>query len=175
MCVNFPAPYSPSFLLVGGQQGSERPAPRVIPDPLLISFVCSSVRERSLRGPGMRGVDLYPSPPNPTPPLSVAPVIHMQATRHPPILSFHLSTPGQAVVSRLKFKSWDRTGRPGPRQATTDQTWQAAVIGGGRRTSVWLLIFYQGSERNGWVVFWGWAGVTHWGHLHSDKHVCFHL
>ncbi len=27
MCVNFPAPYSPSFLLVGRRQGSERPAP----------------------------------------------------------------------------------------------------------------------------------------------------
>lgn len=31
---------------------------------------------------------------------------------NPSILSFHLSTPGQAVVSRLKFKSLDRPGRP---------------------------------------------------------------
>ena len=146
VCVNFPAPHSPSFLLVGRRQGSERPAPRVILNPLLISFVCSSVRQRSVRDPGMRGVDLYPSPPNPTPPLSVAAAIHMQATRHPPILSFHPSTPGQAVVSRLKFKSWDRPGHPGPRQATTDQTWQAAGAGGGRGEPVFGCSFFIGGQ-----------------------------
>ncbi|KAI4817712.1 hypothetical protein KUCAC02_011092, partial [Chaenocephalus aceratus] len=36
-------------------QGSERSVPRVLPNPLLISFVCSSVRERSVRDPGMQG------------------------------------------------------------------------------------------------------------------------
>lgn len=118
--ISQPPTLPPSSRWRGGRQGSERPAPRVIPNPLVISFVCSSVRERSVQDPVMQGVDLYPSPPNPTPPLSVAPAIHMQATHHPSILSFHLSTPGQAVVSRLKFKSLDRPGRPGPRQATTD-------------------------------------------------------
>ncbi|KAI9540603.1 hypothetical protein NQZ68_039241 [Dissostichus eleginoides] len=48
----------------------------------------------------------------------------MQATRQPPILFFHLSTPGQAVVSRLKFKSRDKLGHPGPDQATAGQTGQ---------------------------------------------------
>lgn len=159
VCVNFPAPHSPSFLLVGRRQGSERPAPRVILNPLLISFVCSSVRQRSVRDPGMRGVDLYPSPPNPTPPLSVAVAIHMQATRHPPILSFHPSTPGQAVVSRLKFKSWDRPGHPGPRQATTDQTWQAAGTGGGRGHQCLAAHFLSG-VRGRWsdgVMGMGWG------------------
>lgn len=149
-----------------GRQRSERPAPHVIPGQpphLLCLLVNSSVREQSARDPWLRGVDLYPSPPNPAPPLPIAPAIHMQATHHPPILSSHLSTPGQAVVSRLKFKSSDRPGRAGPRQATTDQTWQAAGTGVGGGTSVWLLIFQQGSDRSGQTAFWGWAGVTHRG------------
>lgn len=88
----------------------------------------------------------------------------MQATRQPPILLFHLSTPGRAVVSRLKFKSWDRPGRPGPRQATTDQTWQAARVRGGEGgTGVWMLIFYQGSETE-----W-WAGVLGMGQGHMQR------
>lgn len=101
-----------------GDSGPSAQRPHVIPGPPppLISFVCSSVREQSARDPGLQGVDLYPSPPNPAPPLPIAPTIHMQATHHPPILSSHLSTPGQAVVSRLKFKSSDRPGREGPRQ-----------------------------------------------------------
>lgn len=119
VCVLISQPPTLSVLPPGGGAGGRGPSaqrPVSSRDPLLISFVCSSVRERSARDPGMRGVDLYPSPPNPTPPLSIAQAIHMQATHHPPILSFHLSTPGQAVVSRLKFKSLDRPGRPGPRQ-----------------------------------------------------------
>lgn len=145
VCANFPAPYSPSFLLVEGRAAGVR-APSAPCHPRTPSSSPLSARQlgSGLRGtPGCGGLTftLYPSPPNPTPPLSVAPAIHMQATHHPPILSFHLSTPGQAVVSRLKFKSLDRPGRPGPRQATTDQTWQAAGTGGGRVTSVWLLIF----------------------------------
>ncbi|KAM7384732.1 hypothetical protein PAMA_011877 [Pampus argenteus] len=53
-----PAPFAPCFLSGGGGAGVR--APRVILSPLLISFVFSSVRERSVRDPEMLGVDLYP-------------------------------------------------------------------------------------------------------------------
>lgn len=129
-----------------GWQGSKGPAPCVILNPLLISFVCSSVRERSTRDLGMRGLTFALNPVTSALPSPMPGTIHMQATHHQPILLFQLSTPGQAVVSSLKFKSWDEPGHPGPGQTTTDQIWQAVRVWGegGRGTSVCLLIFYEG-------------------------------
>lgn len=87
--------------------------------------------------PGRWGLTFTLHPLTSAPPLPVDPAIHMQASRHQPILLFHLSTPGQAAVSRLKFKSRDRAGRPGPGHD------RPGAQGRGR-----LLIFYGGGQRD---------------------------
>lgn len=189
----------------GGQAAGVRAPPRPVSSRgprLLTSFVCSSVRERAVfptRGTwrGWRPSTFTPVPPHPPPPsLSVVVAIHMQVTCQPPpppILLFYLSTPGQAAVSRLKFKSRGQSGavqgppspgppppsqargqaRPGPQQTKPgSQSGLRRTGGGPGGGSVWMLIFYQGSVRDGGLRFRGWAGVTLQGQLHSGKRVC---
>lgn len=157
VCVLISQPPSlpPSSCWRGGRQGSERPVSSQ--NPLLISFVCSSVRERSVQDPAMQGVDLCPSPPNPTPPLSVAPAIHMQATHQPvySLLSSVHAWPGCCVTSQVQV-----LGHAGPSRATAGHNGSdpAGSRDQGGVTNVWLLVFWQGSGRNGQTVFRGWAG-----------------
>lgn len=62
-------------------------------------------------------------------------------------------------MSRLKFKSRDIPGHPGPGEVTTHQTRRAAWIGEGRErgrgTSVWLLIFLSEMVRQCLGMGWG--------------------
>lgn len=92
------------------------------PAPCVISFVCSSVREGHRDAGGLT----FTLTPSPAPPLCVSPPIHMQVSRHP-LFFFHLSTPGRAVVSCLKFKS--RVDQQSRGQGGTQPMRGAAVFG----------------------------------------------
>lgn len=147
MC-SFP---SPLLLLLRGGRGprARRPVSSWTPSSSPLSARQLGSGPRGTWGCG--GLTFALNPVTSALPSPMPGTIHMQATHHQPILLFQLSTPGQAVVSSLKFKSWDEPGHPGPGQTTTDQVWGE----GGRGTSVWLLIFYGGQREMVWLVFGG--------------------
>lgn len=133
MCVcvliSQPPTLPPSSCWRGGRQGSERPVSSRTPSssPLSARQLGSGLcRTLPCRGLTFALHPLTPLLPSPLPRRFIC-----KRPINPSILFFHLSTPGQAVVSRLKFKSLDRPGRPGPRQATTDQTRQQGSGEGG--------------------------------------------
>lgn len=111
---------------------------------LLVPFVCSSVREQSMRDSGMQGVNLWPltptSTPVPLPPYDP----YASDPRHPLILlSSVCAWPGCCVKSQVQVPG--RLRPCGVRRTTTDQIWLAESTRGregGGTTCVWLFWFF---------------------------------
>lgn len=130
---------------------------------LLVPFVCSSVRERSVRDSGMQGVNLWPLTSAFPPSSSFAPYDpYASDPRHPLILlSSVRAWPGCCVKSQVQVP-----GRPGPRgvrRTTTDQIWQAGRTRrreGGGDDLRWVVLFFFsssfGGSMRGFLVWW-WA------------------
>lgn len=148
-----------------GWQGSEGPAPRVILNTPLISFVCSSVRERSARDLGCWGLTFtlnLLTPPLPSPLLRQfickQPVTHL-------FFSFICPRPARLLCQVSSSSPW--TGRAIQGRARPQQTWEAGEGGGSQCLAAHSLPGVS-ERRSASVSGMGWGHVL--GSAISDKH-----